>query len=133
MFRIVADTNVLISAVQFGGLPGTFLDHVFQRSFTLMTSPVLLDELIGKLQTKFKRPEAETAALRARLEAVAVVLSPSLVLQVVPDDPDDNRVLECAVEGHADYVVSGDRDLLRLGSYANIPIVTIRQFLDTLT
>ena len=54
-----------------------------------------------------------------------------MVLHVIQDDPDDNRVLECAVKGSADYIVTGDRHLLRLGSYEAIAIVTVRQFLDT--
>ena len=46
------------------------------------------------------------------------------------DDPDDDRVLECAVKGNADYIVTGDRHLLKLASYQVIAIVTVRQFLD---
>jgi len=53
-------------------------------------------------------------------------------LAIIKDDPDDDRVLECAVAGHADYIVSGDRHLLKLGSYDSIPILTVRQFLDTI-
>jgi predicted nucleic acid-binding protein len=49
---------------------------------------------------------------------------------VVREDPDDDRVLECAVAGEADYMVSGDRHLLKLGSYGGIPILTVRQFMD---
>lgn len=55
---------------------------------------------------------------------------PRIVLDVIPDDPDDNRVLECALAGHADIVVSGDHHLRNLGSYADIPIITVRQFLE---
>jgi len=130
MIRVVADTNVIISALQFGGLPGKFLDLVYQRSFTLVTSPILLDELDEKLRRKFHTPDADAATLRRKLESVATVVSPSLVLAVVPDDPDDNRVLECAVAGNTHYVVSGDRHLLRLGSYADIPICNVRRFLE---
>ncbi|MBL8213585.1 MAG: putative toxin-antitoxin system toxin component, PIN family [Bryobacterales bacterium] len=132
MIRVVADTNIIISALQFGGLPGKFLDLVYQRSFTLVTSPVLLDELDGKLRRKFHTSDDAATALRQKLEAVATVIAPTLVLQVVPDDPDDNRVLECAVEGNTHYIVSGDRHLLRLGSHANIPIFTVRRFLENL-
>jgi predicted nucleic acid-binding protein len=58
-------------------------------------------------------------------------VNPSFVLDAVSDDPDDNRVLECAVEGKANIVVSGDRHLRKLRSYAGIPILTVRQFLET--
>jgi predicted nucleic acid-binding protein len=55
----------------------------------------------------------------------ANVVEPDFKLDAVPDDPDDNRVLECAVAGKADFIVSGDRHLLRIGSYEGIAIVTI--------
>ena len=55
-----------------------------------------------------------------------------MTLAVVKDDPDDDRVLECAIAGHADSIVSGDRHLLKLGAYEGIPIATVRQFMDKL-
>jgi hypothetical protein len=58
------------------------------------------------------------------------LVEPGSSLSVVADDPDDNRVLECAVDGSAGFVVSGDHHLLALGKYASILIVTPRRFLD---
>lgn len=130
MIRIVADTNIYISALMFGGVPGTFLDLAFLESFTLIASPALLDELEKKLRLKFGVSSDDAAAIRAKLESVAWMVQPDQLLNVVQDDPDDNRVLECAWTGKADYVVSGDRHLLKIGSYEGIPIVTVRQFLD---
>lgn len=57
MMRVVADTNVLISALMFGGLPGTFLDLALAKAFTLVSSEALLDELYEKLRGKFAVPE----------------------------------------------------------------------------
>jgi uncharacterized protein len=51
-------------------------------------------------------------------------------LAVIVDDPDDDRVLECAIAGRADFIVSGDRHLLKLGSYDGVSILTVRNFLD---
>jgi uncharacterized protein len=130
MTRVVADTNIYISAVMFGGLPGALLDLSLLRAFTLVISPPLLDELEDKLRVKFRVSAHDAAAIRARLQNAADAVAPQLVLDVVKDDPDDNRVLECAVAGRADYIVSGDRHLLQLSAYASIPIVTARQFLD---
>lgn len=132
MTRVVADTNIYISALMFGGLPGTFLDLAFQQSFTLVSSAALLTELDEKLRGKFGISTHDAAAIRARLERVAAVVEPESVLYVIDADPDDNRVLECAVEGRADTIVSGDRHVLKLGAYAGIPIVTVRQFLTTI-
>lgn len=132
MIRVVADTNIFISALMFGGLPETFLDFAFVNSFQLVTSPVLLDELDEKLREKFEVSGEDAIQIRTQLERCALVVTPGFVLEVVKEDPDDDRVLECAVAGEADYLVSGDRHLLRLGSYEGTPIVTVRQFMDAI-
>jgi putative PIN family toxin of toxin-antitoxin system len=129
--RVVADTNILISAFLFGGLPRVFVDLGLSGAFDLVTSVVLLDELDEKLRGKFAVPEARALAFRTLLQSKATVTHPSFVLNVVSDDPDDNRVLECAVAGEADSIVSGDKHLLRLGAHAGIAISTARQFLET--
>jgi putative PIN family toxin of toxin-antitoxin system len=131
MTRVVLDTNIYISAVMFGGLPGSLLDLALLRAFTLIISPALLDELDEKLRAKFEMSPEDAAFLRARLESVAKVVEPRETLSVISDDPDDNRVLECAVEGQADVIVSGDRHLLKLANYQGISIVTVRQFLES--
>lgn len=130
MTRVVLDTNVYISALMFGGLPGSLLDLALLQSFVLVISPALLDELDEKLRLKFDVSTEDTATIRAKLEINAEIVRPDIVLDVIEDDPDDNRVLECAVKGSADYIVTGDRHLLKLGSYEAISIVTVRQFLD---
>ena len=132
MIRIVADTNIFISALMFGGVPGSFLDLAFQGSFLLITSPVLLDELDEKLRMKFELSTTDADLIRSRLEAISQLVSTTTTLAVVKDDPDDDRVLERAIAGQADYIVSGDRHLLKLGSYREIPIITVRYFMDTL-
>jgi uncharacterized protein len=131
MSRVVLDTNVYISALMFGGLPGSLLDLAFLRSFTLITSSPLIEELDEKLREKFGVSAEDAAFLRARLENVAEVVEPRDTLRIITEDPDDNRVLECAVEGRADLIVSGDRHLLKLGKYQGISIVTVRQFMDS--
>ncbi len=129
--RVVADTNVLISALMFGGLPGRFLDLALGRRFTLLASKALLDELDEKLRGKFAVSESDALAIRTKLEDNARMADADFQLNAVPDDPDDNRVLECAVAGKADSIVSGDRHLLRIGNYEGIAIVTVRQFLES--
>lgn len=130
MIRVVADTNVFISALMFDGLPGVFLELALSRAFTLVSSSALLIELDEKLRGKFGVSDSDARLIRSRLESIAELAEPHFTLQVVTDDPDDDRVLECAVAGKADFVVSGDRHLLRLGTYEGISIVTVRQFLS---
>jgi|SRR5580704_172673 putative PIN family toxin of toxin-antitoxin system len=131
MSRVVLDTNVYISALMFGGLPGSLLDLAFVRAFTLITSSPLLEELDEKLREKFGVSPDDAAIVRSRLENVAEVVEPRDALRVIDEDPDDDRVLECAVEGKADMIVSGDRHLLKLAKYQGVPIVTVRQFMDS--
>jgi uncharacterized protein len=130
MIRVVLDTNVYISALMFGGLPGSLLDLALLQSFLPVISPALLDELDEKLRIKFEVDAEDAVTIRAKLESIAEIVKPETALHVIEDDPDDNRVLECAAKGNADYIVTGDRHLLRLGSYETIQIVTVRQFLD---
>jgi uncharacterized protein len=132
LMRVVLDTNVYISALMFGGLPGSLLDLAFLRSFTLIISPDLLQELDEKLRGKFRVPAADVAFIRARLENVAQVVHPRESLSVIAEDPDDNRVLECAVEGKADLIVSGDQHLLKLARYQSISITSVRQFMESI-
>jgi putative PIN family toxin of toxin-antitoxin system len=130
MMRIVADTNIFISALLFGGLPGEFLRLALLRKFALVTSKALLDELDEKLRGKFAISDRDARSIRAKLQDSATVVDPDFELDAIPDDPDDNRVLECALAGKADLIVSGDRHLLRIGNYEGIAIVSVRQFFD---
>jgi putative PIN family toxin of toxin-antitoxin system len=131
MMRIVADTNVFISALMFGGLPGRFLDLALRGRFALVTSNALLDELDEKLRGKFAVSESDARAIRAKIESHATVVDPEFELHAVPDDPDDNRVLECAIAGKATMIVTGDRHLLRIGRFEGIAVVHVREFLET--
>jgi uncharacterized protein len=97
---------------------------LFCGPFQLVTSPILLHELDEKLRLKFALSADDADRVRSKLESAALVIEPNLALAVITDDPDDDRVLECAVAGRVDYIVSGDRHLLKLGSYQGTSIVT---------
>jgi len=128
--RAVLDTNILISGFLFGGMPRTIVETCLGGGFTLVTSGVLLDELEEKLQGKFAVPLVMRSVFIGRLKSRGCVVEPDFELDVVAEDPDDNRVIECAVGGKADCIVSGDKHLLRLSSYEGIAILTARQFLE---
>jgi predicted nucleic acid-binding protein len=72
----------------------------------------------------------DARVVRESLESAATLISQGERLDVVKQDPDDNRVIECALAGRAHFIVSGDRHLLGLNAYEGIPIVTIRQFMS---
>jgi len=128
--RVVADTNVLISGFVFTGLPCDFINRGLNGEFHFITSQPLLDELEEKLSLKFKIAPEDVQVIRERLISVSDVIHPMTMLHVIKEDRDDNRVLECAVEGHADFIVSGDRHLLKLIRYEGIEVLSVRQFLD---
>jgi uncharacterized protein len=98
----------------------------------VLTSPALLDELDEKLRLKLRVSAPDADIIRSRLQKSAQLVMPGISLAVIKDDPDDDHVLECAIAGKADFVVSGDRHLLKLGPYEGIPIVSVRQFMDTI-
>lgn len=131
--RFVIDTNLLVSAVISNGLPRQLLDAARAGEFELCTSEVLLAELLdvlgrGKFANRLAQAGLQPQAFTDDLRRLGVVVAPTRVPRVVPTDPDDDHVLAAALAGAVDLIVSGDlRDLLPLGSYAGIPIVTARQ------
>lgn len=87
---------------------------------------------VKSLSSNSKLSAEDVALVRERLGKVAKIVYPDELLHVVKDDPDDNRVLECAIKGKANYIISGDRHLVKLGSYGGILIVNARTFLEAL-
>jgi putative PIN family toxin of toxin-antitoxin system len=125
----MADTNVYISAFVFAGTPRQFLLEAEAGRFRLATSDAILSELRGVLRDKFSWPETAIEGAIGHLFGCTTVVFPTESLDVVPGDPDDNRVVECAVAAGSRFIVTGDRDLLRLGSYGGIQILKVTEFL----
>src|SRR5947209_3783 len=119
--RLVADTNVIISALVFGGPPQKVLDLAAGGIVTLCFSRFIQEEAERVLKEKFGWKRDEINRHLGFLLSWGICVTPHSVLTVIHDDPDDNHILECAVAAHADVIVSGDRHLLRLGSLQEIP------------
>ncbi len=138
MIRAVLDTNQYISmALKPGGTADQLLAAWRDERFVLVLSPQILEEIVRVLRSPRLRRlvRLTTAEVDRLLESLLIdaELTPGhLAVHVITRDPSDNMVLACAVEGRADYIVSGDRDLLTLESYEGIPIVTAREFLQIL-
>ena len=132
--KIVLDTNVLISAIVFGGKPRKILESVIRGELTLFLSEDILDELKAVLQRpKFGFPSEVIRIILAELHTIGAIVTPSKRISAIQEDPDDNRILECAVEGSAKYIVSGDTHLLNLRQYLNIRIVSPDEYLVVLS
>ena len=135
--RAVIDTNVLLSALLWHGTPHALLEHLHGERLSLISSPALLNELATVLaRPKFDAILRTSNMARSQLLADVLQLAESIdpppLAQPVCRDPDDDAVLALAVAAQADLVVTGDEDLLILGSYAGIPIVSAAQALQRL-
>ena len=137
--RLVLDTNVVVAGLLWHGIPRQLLDRsIDDESIELYSSPTLIDELANTLRyTKFTRRIALYATsaevLVMHYQALVTLVSPTQTPRVVPEDPDDDQVLACAVAAQAELVVTGDRHLLNLKQYQNMPIVTAADTLPRLT
>lgn len=128
--KLVLDTNVLVAALVADGLCRDLVRRRV-RAHTLCTSEALLRELAATLRRKF-RVNATDVPWLEEYRARALVVSPAPLPKPVCRDPDDDLVLATAVAAQAEYIVTGDEDLLVLKAYAGISIVTPRHFLEHL-
>jgi putative PIN family toxin of toxin-antitoxin system len=127
--RAVFDTNVLVAAFVAEGICSKLLTRSRKKQFHLIVCPIILQEFDRVLIKKFSATRNEArSAMRIVSEAVHSVVHPSQSVQSVCRDPDDNAILACVLEARADYLVTGDEDLLELKVFKGIRIVTPRDF-----
>jgi putative PIN family toxin of toxin-antitoxin system len=135
--RVVLDTNTVVSALFWSGSPRRLLDLVYSGRITAFTS----DELILELEDVLRRGKfvsrlasegttARTASLQ--YTALATLIQPPKFVAPICEDPDDDAVLECALSAAAEAIVSGDRHLLKLGSFRGIEIMPAGELLRRL-
>jgi len=129
--RVVIDTNVLISAIFWTGKPKQILNKVRREEIIFLTSEFILGELkkvLARGNKPFKLSEEEAERVVTAMRGIALVVNIDTQLSVCQDE-DDNRVLECAIDGNADCIITGDSHLLQLGSFQKIEIITVADFL----
>jgi len=130
--RIVLDTNVAFSALLWRGVPYRLLETISQRTDVQLVSSAALLEELAEVLTRTAATQrlaligTTVQALLAQYVEVVEVVTPADVPRVVPNDVDDDQVIAAAVEGRAQLIVSGDTDLLALGSHQGIEIVNAR-------
>lgn len=129
--RVVFDTNVLISALLWPRrAPASAVGLARHGRVRSLVSKPLLEEFRRVLREKLGfEPGIVESAIEILVEH-SEVIHPRHALSVVKADPDDDRVLECALEGKADMIVTGDGHLLALKSFQGIPLITVREFLE---
>lgn len=128
---VVFDTNIFISAILFGGNPRTCLELARNKEIQLITSKPILLELAQKLKEKFEWEDSEIADVIEGIGKFAEVVEPSEQIDLIDQDPEDNRVLECAKEGKANHIISGDKKhILSLKHFERVEIVSAQEFLN---
>ena len=128
--RVVFDTNILVSAfVLPGGSGDEALRRVLEGHDELVISKPIIDELLLVLARKFSRDPDELSRLALFLSDSAELVRPRRRLQVLEDDP-DNRILECALTGQAEAIVTGDKQMLALREYRGVRLISLRNFLQ---
>jgi len=127
--RVVFDANILVSALVFpGGQGEAALRRIVEQTDQLVLSRPIVDELLDVLARKFARDAEQLAHVAVFVTELSVIVAPKRRLRVVKDDP-DNRILECAVAGRAQVIVTGDKALLALKMYEKVRILNLREYL----
>lgn len=136
--KIVLDANVYISALlSDSGSPAKIMARWERGNFEVLITKEIMDEIsrvlrYPRLMKRHKKDEAKINRYLYLLAKQATLVEPDETLTVVPDDETDNRYIECAYFGKADYVISGDNHLLRVGEYQGIFILPPATFMAML-
>jgi putative PIN family toxin of toxin-antitoxin system len=130
VLSVTLDTSVYVGTLNSRGFGGRLFGLAQAGSLRIDLSDAILDETIRVLRDKFGWDGYRLHDVRSRLINFTNRVTPTELLDVIKEDPPDNRVLECAVEARSAYIVTWDRDLLRLGTHSGIPILRPGDFLQ---
>lgn len=126
--RVVFDTNIFTSAFIFPGSEGErAVLKIIDGLDILLLSKEILDEFLYILSTKFSRDEEEISRVAVILSEISEWVKPTERINILADHP-DNRILECAVSGKADIIVTGDKNFLKLKNYRGIRIISLKEY-----
>jgi putative PIN family toxin of toxin-antitoxin system len=134
--RVVIDTNVLVSGIiQKKGFPYKVIKAWEDNDLALITSEFLISEVrkvlhYEKIQVRYNLKDEEIEQILLNLMRYSIFVDDLPKLNVIKDDPADNNILSAAIEGKADYIISGDSHLLNLESYKGIRILTPKEFCE---
>ena len=138
MILVVIDTNIFISGfLNPKGKPYAIVDLILEEKLILLLSPQIMDEIkrvchyehIIKLIEKGGKTVKDVEQYIDKIRQIALIMLGNLQVNAIENDPSDNMFLACALEGKADYIVSGDSHLLDLKSFQGIKIVPPDEFL----
>lgn len=129
--RVVFDTNIFISALV---IPGSQAEKailkIVEGDDILLLSKEILDEVLSVLSGKFSRDREELSHVAVVFSEIGEIVSSTKKVWILRDEP-DNRILECALSGNADIIVTGDKDMLKLKVYEKVRIISLKEYLET--
>lgn len=129
--KVVIDTNVFVSGLDFKSKPREILDLIWKEEIKVCISPFILRELEKVLEEVFGWNKERIGSTVERIKDKTIEVQPKVKISVIKEKNDDNRILECAVEGKTQYIVSGDKHhLLPLKEYQGINILSPAEFLE---
>jgi len=128
--KVVLDTNIYISAILFGGNPERIRKLSKEKELEILISEAIIAEIAEVLRKKFNWKSWQISQIIDEIRESATLIIPNQTLSITKKDEDDNRILECAVEGKVQYIVSGDKQhLLPLKEYQGVKILSPAEFL----
>jgi putative PIN family toxin of toxin-antitoxin system len=128
--KVVIDTNVFVSGLSFKGKPREVLDLIWRGDIEACISSFILKELEKTLKKDFSWDRDQIKHTIEKIKAKTILIQPKNKVSVIKENDDDNRILECAIEGKVQYLISGDRKhLLPLKEYQGIKILSPAEFL----
>ncbi len=130
MIKVVLDNNVFISALFWKGAPYQIFRKILEGAILNSVSPQILKELKERLLEKFKLPPEKVKEFLEIIIFNSQIVYPKKKVNIVKKDPSDNKIIECALEVKASFVISGDRHLLEIKEYKRIKIISPKEFLS---
>ena len=126
------DTNVFISTILFVGISNKLVDLWQKEEFKFLLSKEILDEYIKVLHyPKFELKEFEIGEIiKKELIPYITPVKVKKIAKIIKEDPDDNKFLACAIYGKANFIISGDKHLLKIKKYKDTSIISVKKFLD---
>ncbi len=129
--KVVFDTNIFVSAIAIpGGQSEKAILRITQGKDDLLISKTIINEILSALSSKFSRDSEAISRVAVYLSDLATLVHPTRTVNVLKDGP-DNRIIECALSGKADAIVTGDKEMLGLKEYLGVRIISLREYLET--
>jgi putative PIN family toxin of toxin-antitoxin system len=127
---VVFDTNIFISAFVIpGSLAEKAILKIIEEEDYLLISTDIIDEVLSVLSSKFRRDREELSHVAVILSDLAELIKPTRRIRIFKDEP-DNRIMECAIYGQANLLITGDKEILQLRECKGVKIINLREYLE---